>query len=667
MENKEKVEQLVLLLDKSNTAYRSGDYSWFEERGLIPPTDADYDDMMNELADLDPTHPFLNKVGYEPPQISRKQELPISMLSADKCKNMDDIHKWIARNNIPPDAFAVLSPKYDGNSLLVEEVIQPGQQFKRTWTRGDSNVGLISSEHFAAIEQPTTIFYPFYTYGEVIISKKNYNKYFKGKYNPRTNQLWGPSRNIVAGAFRVDTPDERLKFVDYIRYGIHHFDGTLMDKSKQLELCNKLNKVTIPYTTIRLRLITPKLLDDLFTKWSVDYEIDGIVIDIDNADLRRELGVHVSGKYPNYMIAYKSGREEVRTTTINDIILQISKQGLAKPVATIEPVVLNGATVRRVTCNNMKYVVDNKLGPDAVINIRRSGFVIPQITEVVKPGNLILVNEKRCPICDSELIWAEPNKKGEVIDKMCSNVNCPGRRYKQVLAFFTILGVDKVGPGVIDAFYNAGFDTVKKIINMSISDIQSIEGFGAKSATDIYNSIVNKLINIPISKLQHASGFFYGLGSKKLAVINKYINDYKVEDDLTSEIQRKISEEEIISLEGFAKTTASIYLDNIDKWWKWVYDTSLLINIDWEDGTGSVDNNFSQTLEGKGVVFTGFRDADLEAEITARGGTIKSGITKNSHILIMKEKGSGTSKERKASELGQEILTIDEFTEKYLL
>lgn len=670
MENEEKIIKLAALIEKCNFAYRTGDYSWFDENGLVPPTDPEYDSMLEDLAVLDPTNPTLKKVGYEIPDenTERKQPLPIKMRSADKIKTIEELWKWLSRNNIPPDAFAVLSAKLDGLSLCVKEAHEPGRNnpLKKAWTRGDGSVGQTCDAHFAAIE-PNSIDYPFYSLGEAIISRKNYDLYFKGKLNPRSGEPWGPARNVAAGRLNAEVPDQFIQYVDYIRFGLVNFDGTQMDKSAQIAEINRLNKVQLPYKVVRFREITSDLLDKLFKEWSHDYNIDGIIIDVDNADLRNFLGIHTSGKYPNYMVAYKDDNEEVVETKMRDIIIQISKNGYGIPVALIDPVMLDGAEVKRATCHNMKTVVDLQLGPGAVVKIKRSGFVIPKIIDVVKPGNYQEVLDRGCPICGSKMIWDEPNDQGEVVNIICSNPECDGRKYKRLLSFFKTLGVENVGPGVIDTLYNEGFTTVKDVIHMTLPALLKMPRFGERKAEIVYNSIAAKVANIPISKLQHASGYFTGLGSKMLAPLNQFINQNTPEDKLFDPTQRIITRDQIKSLDGFADKSADVYLNGIQAFWNWVNETGLMGSIDFFDGKPQKRNIMNNTLNGKGVVFTGFRSEELSEAVEEHGGVMKDGISKNSHILVMKVKGSGSGKEKKALSLGQEVYDIEEFQEKYLI
>jgi len=659
-----KIDKIVSILEHNNYAYRTNDYSWFTKRGLVPLTDEQYDDLLDELILLDSKHPFLKKIGYDISD-KKKEELPVKMYSADKIHTIDEYYKWVSRNNIPIDSYLVLTPKLDGISLLVKESLdfvkgdsgtEALSKYKLAWTRGDGNFGKNVSFLYKKIDNVNVsngdVGYDFYSNGELIISKSNYAKYFKDKINPKSGNVFGPPRNVVSGLFNDDDVSDFLSHVDYIRYNLTYYDGMLINKSKMLDILNNINKVNIPYRNVRVKDVTESLLNNLFDKWSIEYQIDGIVIDVDDSDLRKELGIHTSGKYPNYLIAYKPDKEERKVTTTKDIKLQISKQGFVKPVLSVNPITLDGANVSSVTANNMRYVINNKLGIGSEILIKRSGFVIPKIINVLKPVE-VNVDDLKCPVCNSKLVWAETNSDGIDVEMMCSNVDCPGIQYKRILSFFKILEIENFSDGIIDILFKNGFTTIKKMTGLTVDDLLKIKGFKEKKANKIINSINAKMYNIPISKLQHASGYFYGLGSKKLFIINKYIRDTYNTYDVN------LTLDELVKLDGFQEKSAIIFLNNIKKFWNFIKYLNFENRIDYNDGEIQVD--IQNMISNKNVVFTQIRDKKLEEFIKKSGGVVKSSVSTKTDFLVLKELNSGTSKENKATELGISILTIDEF------
>ena len=158
----------------------------------------------------------------------------------------------------------------------------------------------------------------------------------------------------------------------------------------------------------------------------------------------------------------------------------------------------------------------------------------------------------------------------------------------------------------------------------------------------VYNSIQKSVTDVELCKLQHATGIFSGLGSKKLALLQHFTEKPTIDD--------------ILSIEGFAEISAKSYLDGWDKFWEFVKDLPVTIKKE-------VELSNSGELIGQQFVFTGVRRPDLEDIITSKGGKIGSGVSKNTTYLVMKSKGSGSSKEIKAQKLGVQIITVEELEE----
>jgi len=214
------------------------------------------------------------------------------------------------------------------------------------------------------------------------------------------------------------------------------------------------------------------------------------------------------------------------------------------------------------------------------------------------------------------------------------------QKFKQLVSFFEILETDSFGEGVIKQLWDNGHCTVKDILNLSQSDLEKIDRFGKRKAQIVWNSIKKATNGVSLSKLQHATGIFKGLGSKKLALLEHFTT--------------KPSVEQILEIEGFAEISAQSYIDGYDKFFEFI--DGLPITIEEKKEAVKVSND----LDGMTFVFTGVRRADLESMIESRGGKIGSGVSKTTTHLIMKAVGSGSSKEKKALELGVKIMTVEQ-------
>jgi len=603
------IGELVNKIKQANEAYRVG-------KPIM--SDSQYDILVDELKSLDPQNPILTQVGYTVTDESRKRKLPIEMASMNKCKTMDEISDWCRLKGINTSQNVVITPKYDGLSLCVNELTG------ESWTRGDGQFGQKSDEHYKLIGNHLNNPGGFhFTYGEVMMPKKAFvDKYSVDYANPR---------NLVGGLLNSKEVTEPLRDTVYIKYGAllqSEFEGQYATKSDLIKDLNSGQEIQVPFKVISTKDLNHEILFDLFKSWSKDFEIDGLIIEIDSLQIQDQLGRETSSNNPVWARAYKSPDfEQVAETTITGISWNISKQGYLKPTLHVDPIKLDGVTISNVTGNNARFVKDLGLGAGAKVLIKRSGMVIPIIYDVVEKVDFQMPNV-------SNIDW---NENGV---ELMTLTETDEQRFKQTVSFFEILEVDNVGEGVVKQLWDAGFDSVKKILELTPDKLSKLEGFGNRKAMIVYNSIQSKIKDVQLSKLQHATGFFKGLGSKKLLLLEHF--------------ETKPSIDEVVSIEGFAETSAESYLESYDRFFTFVKELPVTIAKKLEAVKVSSD------LDDMTFVFTGVRRVDLEAVIESRGGKIGSGVSKNTTHLVMKSVGSGSSKEKKAIELGVKIMTVSD-------
>lgn len=607
------IDRIVAKLEEANTAYRTGNAIM---------SDKDYDDMVDLLFSYDPENEFFSKVGLEVIDETRKSKLPIDMASMNKIKTIEDIQNWLRLKGISRNAEIVCTPKYDGLSLCHDEINT------NTWTRGDGEFGQKSDEHYKLIQNHLSLkSEPFsYTYGEVIMSKQVFaDKYSTEFANPR---------NLVAGLLNSKEVTEPLKDLQFIKYGAIPNEGfNFKTKSDILDMLNSGQEVKVNYHLFIAKDITEELLIELFRRWSTDYEIDGIILEVNDLTLQESLGRETSSNNPCYARAFKHDSFEQRAEAdVLGISWNISKHGLLKPVLHITPIKLDGVTVSNVTGNNAKFVKDMGLGIGAKVVVKRSGMVIPLIVEVLQTVDFVM------PTVDgTDIDW---NENGI---ELVTLTETDDQKLKQNVAFFEILEADNVSEGIITQLWDAGYQTIEDILNVSQSQLEKIDRFGKRKAQIVYNSIQKSIKDVQLSKLQHATGFFKGLGSLRLV---------KLEDFKT-----KPTVEEVMKIEGFAETSAKVFVDNYDNFFTFIGNLPITIAEKVEAVKVGTD------LEGKSFVFTGVRLPDYEKFIVENGGVISSGVSKNTTYLVMKKKGSGSSKEIKAIKLGVIILEINDLEE----
>jgi len=602
------IEQLKEQIIKANDAYRLG-------QPII--SDAKYDQLVDELSLLSPDDELLTKVGIEIADETRKSRLPIEMASMNKIKSMNDVDDWSRLKGISKSEWVIITPKFDGLSLCVNETTS------EAWTRGDGEFGQKSSEHYALIQNHLNLEEDSFsfTYGEVMIPKKVFIDKFSADFaNPR---------NLVAGLLNSKTVSDSLKDCQYIKYGAVCKRNFL---TKQ-EVINELNKgqaSKVQYYICQLSDLSEDLLIDLFHKFSTEYEIDGLIIELNNLKLQDKLGRETSSNNPVWARAFKhpSFEQSVETDVIG-ISWNISKQGLLKPILHINPVKLDGVTVSNVTGNNARFVKDLGLGVGAKVVVKRSGMVIPIIADVITPVEFV-----QPTIEGVEVDWNEAGIE------LITLTETDDQKLKKIVAFFEILEADNVSEGVITQLWEAGYKTIKDILTLKTSDLEKIDRFGKRKADIVYKSIQKSVSDVQLSKLQHATGIFKGLGSKKLILLE----DFKT----------KPTVDQVMSIEGFAEVSAQSYIDSYDTFFEFIKDLPVTIVEKVQAVKVGTD------LEGKSFVFTGVRRPDLEATIESRGGKISSGVSKTTTYLVMKAIGSGSSKEKKAIDLGVEVITVEQ-------
>ena len=604
------INELKDKITKANEAYRIGEPIM---------SDKEYDILIEELSEISPDDELLSKVGHEILDEGRKTRLPIPMASMNKIKSLEEIKDWQRLKLLPNTVEIICTPKYDGLSLCKEE-LNDGDAI----TRGDGQFGQKSNEHYNLIGNHLTGVTDFsYTYGEVIMSKKVFlDKYANDFANPR---------NLVAGLINSKTTSEALKDCNFIKYGaVPVLRNQFTTKQEILDKLNEGQSSKVPYRVCGILDLTEELLISLFKEWSEEYEIDGIILEVNNLVTQTTLGRETSSGNPVYARAFKHDSFEQRAESdVIGISWNISKQGLLKPIIHINPIKLDGVTVSNVTGNNARFVKDMGIGIGAKVVVKRSGMVIPKIVDVLKTVDFVLPT-----IEGVEIDWNEAGIE------LITLTETDEQKLRKNISFFEILEADNVGEGVVTQLWDAGYKTIEQILNLTTTDLESIDRFGKRKAKIVFDSIQKSVTNVSLSKLQHATGIFKGLGSKKLSLLEDFVT--------------KPTVEQVMSVEGFAEISAKTYVDSYNDFFNFIKELPITISEKVEVVKTGND------LEGKQFVFTGVRRKDLEEVIVSRGGVIGGSVSKNTTHLVMKEKGSGSSKETKAISLGVTIFTVEE-------
>jgi len=619
------IDELVQLLRKLSYSY------YHTDNPLI--TDATYDLLMEILKERDSTNTYLQEIGA--PISKDKVSLPYPMASLDKIKpTTDELTGWKTSHDGP----YVISDKLDGVSGML---YKSDNKFK-LFTRGDTTTGqdithlipyLLKDKYKPGkIPNNTAI------RGEIIISKKNFET---------INRLYKNARNTVAGLvnskhFSVDV----AKITDFIGYAVMH---PVYQQQTQLE---KLKEWGFPLVNYKIvDDLTNDMLSNYFTerRTGSDYDVDGIVV-MDNTTEKP------TDKNPTNGFAFKMVlSDQVAEVKIISVEWNVTMYGYLKPKLNIEPVNLVGVTIKSVTAFNAKYVVDNKLGPGAVIKLVRSGDVIPHILKVLKPSEN---NQPQLP--DVPYKWNDTN-----VDFIVKDIHGSSKdniTVKSLAHFFSVMSIKNISEGIITKLVDNGYKSLTDILNADIKKLAEIDGIGEKIITKIFENTRIAFETTNLQTVMAASNIFgRGFGVRKLkVVVDAYPN---IMNEKWNDATLK---ENLMKLDGFEEKTTSqfiLYFAKFKHFFATLDDIKLIsvnhlkVPVKRQETKGDVCNDMK-------VVFTGVRDKDLENFITSNGGTISSTVSKNTTILIYAKEGTGSY--NKAKELGITTMTIDEFKDKYI-
>lgn len=590
-----------------------------------------------------------SKIGSYP--IGIKAKLPYYMGSLDKVKTQHLLDLWLNRNDYTSDI--VVMDKIDGISVLYYN----NENTDKLYKRGDGTIGSDISYLIKYLNLPKIK--NMAIRGELVIFEEDFEKYKNGDENISN------ARSTVSGITNSKNINiDLLKMCRFIAY--QYLDDTKREikKSEQLKKIINLGFSVPNYQIIKTNgkreNINLEVLQKIITEYKKKskYKIDGLVLVIDKES---EL---IINKNPKNSIAFKEEDDGVITKVIN-VEWNISKNGLLKPKVQVETVEIDDVKITYATAHNAKFVVDNGIGKNATIEIIRSGKVIPYIKKVINSVDPDLPDEKL------NWTWNKTN-----VDIILNDFNNDDMKKKRIVDFFKQLDAKFLGEKTIDKLYNHGFNTFKKLFNITIEELISIEGIKKKSAEKIKNSIISSIQNVNLSKLMSASGIFgSGFGEKKISlIINKYPNILEID----------INNLKINQIKGMKKMSDQ-FIDNLPNFIKFLKDhpeitinnENIEIIIEEELSTSHDDKKLSASYEGSKlinkslkdqiIVFTGIRpDKTLEQKIIKFGGKITSAISGKTTMLITKGKDELSTKEKKAQEKGIKIMKYDDFISEFI-
>ena len=650
---KERYDELIKLIEKANYDYYTLDNPTV--------TDREYDNWMSELLDIEERHPEIKrkdspseKIGGEVISEFKKVEHKIGMFSISDVFNESEIVAFDERIRKEfPNPSYVCELKIDG--LAVSLQYEKGI-LKRAATRGNGLVGEDITHNVKTIgtiplrlNKPVDI----EVRGEIYMPLKAFNE-LNEKRLKNGEPIFQNPRNAAAGSIRqLDSSVAKSRKLDAFLY---HVPET--DKKTHYEALMELKELGfIVNPNIRLVKNIDEILDYI-NEWTtrrgeLPYDIDGIVIKVNDIHMQRELGF--TAKYPRWVIAYKFPAEDVKTR-LTDIVCTVGRTGQITPNAVFDPVKVMGSTIRRATLHNGDYINSKNLKIGDNIFVHKAGDVIP---EVVGPcledrtGNeREFVMPDKCPICGAGLVLTESG-----IDLKCPNDLCPARNIESLIHFCDrkAMNIEGLGERIIEDFYNMKFITsIIDIYNIKDrkEELIELEGFGDKSVNKLLDNIEKSKQN-SLEKLLFAIGIS-GIGEKNAKILAKKFMNIDNLMNASLEDLTNISDVGPIlanSIYNFFKDADNIKLINDLK------------NIGMNMNYLGAQIKENEELLNKRIVVTGtlkkYTRDEIQNLIELNGGLWSTSVTKKTYAVIVGENPG--SKYDKAKELNIPIWTEEDF------
>ena len=592
-------------------------------------TDNEYDIIKEYIEKKFPKNVAIAAIGA--PVGKNKVKLPYEMASMDKIKpDTNALSNWMQDYKGP----YVLSCKLDGVSGLY--VTENGTE--KLYTRGDGKIGQDVSQLLSVLNLPKTGGYA--VRGEFIIPKKVFDDKYK--------DIFANPRNLVSGIVNSKSLDEKSRDLHFVTYEVIH---PSMKPSEQLNKLKELGHEVVQNNTVDE--LSNEMLSKLLLDWrsNYEYEIDGVIVTDDKIHSR------VTGN-PEHAFAFKMIiSDQMAEAKVIDVIWTPSKNGLLKPRVRIEPIRLGGVTIEYATGFNGKFIDENKIGIGALIQIIRSGDVIPYIKSVSTPA-------EKAKMPDVPYIWNETHVD-VLLENAADDITV---REKNITTFFVNLEVDGLSSGNVKRLMNAGYDTVPKILKMTKQDFESVEGFKTKMAEKIHGSIKSKveaasLLDIMVSSNKLGKG----LGEKKMRPI---MEEYPT--ILTSSETPNQKIDMLKTLKGIGKENANEFVTNIPAFLEFIKDCELESKLSAKEPAVLAEpvtippENIEHPLYRKKIVMTKVRDKMIIDALGKFGATLEDSIKKDTFVLVVKSKDDKSNKTDFAVKNNIPIMTPEEFKSAYL-
>jgi DNA ligase (NAD+) len=638
-------------------------------------SDHEYDRYYRELLELEEKYPALKtsdsptqRAGTPPSDAFARLEHPAPILSLENAFSTDELRAWQQRisklDERAVDAEFMMEPKLDGLTVVLH---YENGLFTRGATRGNSVIGEEITENLRTIRtlplrippDPENPVPPqnLVVRGEVFIRISDFEKLNKYLEEAGKRTYVNP-RNTAAGSLRqLDSSLTAKRPLTLLVYQIVTSSDPLPRTQK--ETLSYLGQLGFPIPDFDFCPDLDNVINSL-EAWDVrrrklDYEIDGVVIKINDLNLADDLGV--VGKAPRGAIAFKFPAQVV-STTLEDIRVNVGRTGVLTPYAVLEPVEIGGVTVKQATLHNFDFISEKDIRKGDRVMIKRAGEVIPYVMGPVKE---IRTGEERafsppdiCPVCQEPVEHLE----GEVA-WYCVNSSCEAQLIRNIEHFVSRPAMDIVGLGIriVEQLTNEDLiANVGDLYGLQKADLLKLEGFAEKKADNILQAI-SQSKSQPLNRLITALGI-RGVGE---VVSGTLAENYKDLDALS-----QASLEELENIPGIGPNIAQAIID----WFNRSSNQQVLRKIKESGVWPSAETKTEADLEDlplAGLVFVltgkleGYTRGEIKEIIQSSGGKVTGSVSaKTDYVLVGEDPGS---KRDKAQELGINIISEDEFKE----
>ena len=654
MEPQKRIQDLTALLNEAGYRY------YVLDDPTLP--DFEYDRLLRELEDLEKTYPEYvlpdsptKRVGGQAVNTFGEVTHAVPLMSLQDVFSMEELEDFLNRTKEAlPNASYSVEPKIDGLSVALE--YEDGR-FVRGATRGDGVVGEDVTENLKTVRSiPMTLENAparLIVRGEVYMPKKTFHT-LNAALEENGEKTFANPRNAAAGSLRQKDPKVTAKRkLDILVFNVQLAEGvTFTSHCETLEYLKSLRFKVIPYK----KLSDPKKIEEEILRINEEREklpcdIDGGVVKLDDLAQRELLGA--TAKFPRWAVAYKYP-PEVKSTVIEDIVIQVGRTGVLTPKAVVAPVRLAGTTVTNATLHNQDFIsrLDVRIGD--TVRIRKAGEIIPEILGVdlskrpenTKPYFL----PDRCPVCGAEVVRDED---GAFL--RCTGAECPAQLSRNIAHFVSrdAMDIDGLGSAIVESLISQKL--IKSPADIYYLTLEEISGLW-KSGTTAAKKL---LAAIEASKQQDLSRLIYALGIRQVGVkTGKSLAAAFGSMDALMEAPL----EALTAVPDIGEITAqSIY-----EWFRQDQSRHLIrrlreAGLNFESKRVITDTR----LAGKTVVLTGtlsrFTREEATEKIELLGGKASGSVSRKTSFVVAGENAG--SKERKARELGIPVLTEDEFLE----